>query len=227
MIRLREFESGDAAALKKKQMPDAELSEIESMIRAWHTKTHGGKRFEMFAITERDAVVGSVSLYERSRSAASVGIEIFFDERGKGYAEEGMKRILARAKDLGYRLILDQVASDNQPSISLHEKLGFETGAYLYKKRRTARSFCICSVYKREKFLSPFSAWERLFASERDLRLTLCTASRGGNARRCGNRSALQALRGRRRAARSRRPSLCRVCGLRACRAVCALCRTR
>jgi phosphinothricin acetyltransferase len=136
MIRLREFEQSDAAVLKQKQMQDADLSEVEEMIRAWQTKTHRGKRFEMLAITEGDAVVGIVSLYERSRSAASVGIEIFFDERGKGYAEEGMRRILERAKVLGYSLILDQVAANNQPSISLHEKLGFETDGYLYKNAK-------------------------------------------------------------------------------------------
>ena len=135
MICLRKFEERDAAVLQK-QMPDAGPEEIADMIRAWQTDVYDGRSFEMFAITAEDAVVGSASLYGRSKSVASVGIEIFADERGNGYAKEGMRRILDAAKVRGYRIICDQVAADNKPSISLHETLGFETDAYPYRNAK-------------------------------------------------------------------------------------------
>mgnify|MGYP002625610560 CR=1 FL=1 len=136
MIRLREFEERDAAVLQKKQMPDVGTEEITDMIRAWRTKTFDGKRFEMLAVLSDDTVVGSVSLYERSKSVASVGIEVFADERGKGYASAAMKRIAETARNRGYRVIWDQVAANNKPSISLHEKLGFETDGYIYRNAK-------------------------------------------------------------------------------------------
>ena len=146
MIRLREFTERDAAVLQQKQMPGVPIEEIGDMIRGWQTKTYRGKRFEMYAMTEGDDAVGSVSLYARSGSIVSVGIEVFSEERGKGSAEEGMKRILERAKDLGYRVIWDQVAANNQPSIRLHEKLGFETDGTLYKnaKGREVLLYILC-----------------------------------------------------------------------------------
>jgi RimJ/RimL family protein N-acetyltransferase len=145
-VRLRRFSEADASALRQKQYPDADIAEIKEMIRAWNAGSYLGNRFDVFAITANGAVVGSVSLYERSKNTVSVGAEVFSDERRRGYAAEGMRRILAIAKERGYRIVQDQVAADNKASIALHETLGFETDGYVYRnaKDRPVLLYLLC-----------------------------------------------------------------------------------
>ncbi len=90
----------------------------------------------MFAITANDTIVGSVSLYEHSKSVVSIGWEIYPDQRRNGYAAEGMRLIMNHAKDLGYRIIQDQVRTDNQASIALHNSLEFETDGCVFKNKK-------------------------------------------------------------------------------------------
>lgn len=133
---LRPFTEDDAELIRQKQYPCESLDSIHEMIREWQCGEYDGKRFEMLALTAGEAVVGSVSLYERSKSAASIGIEIFEGERRKGYASAAMKLLLERAAASGYKLILNQVLTGNAPSKALHEKLGFETDGYIYKNAK-------------------------------------------------------------------------------------------
>ena len=90
----------------------------------------------MFAITADNTIAGSVSLYEHSKSVASIGVEIYPDQRRNGYAAEGMRLIMNHARDLGYRIIQDQVRTDNQASIALHNSLGFETDGYVFRNAK-------------------------------------------------------------------------------------------
>ena len=136
IICLQQFEYGDAELLRVNQMPDASIEEVRRIIESWKTKTFEGKYFEMFALTVNDAVVGSISLYGRADKIASIGAEIFPDERGKGYAVEGLKLVMEKAKGMGYLLAQDQVRADNAASIALREKLGFETDGYVYKNAK-------------------------------------------------------------------------------------------
>ena len=106
------------------------------MITEWESNTCQGKYFEMFAITANDTIVGSVSLYEHSKSVVSIGVEIYPDQRRNRYAAEGMRLIMNHAKDLGYRIIQDQVRTDNQASIALHNSLEFETDGYVFKNKK-------------------------------------------------------------------------------------------
>lgn len=133
MISLRRFTEQDASLIQQKQYTDMRISDIQELIAAWETNTCQGRHFEMYAIAVNDATVGSASLYEHTKSTVSIGIEVYPDERGKGYASEGMRLILNRARILGYRIVQDQVRADNESSIALHNSLGFETDGYLYK----------------------------------------------------------------------------------------------
>ncbi|MBR3738916.1 MAG: GNAT family N-acetyltransferase [Clostridia bacterium] len=135
-LALRPFTGQDAAVIREKQITEASMEEVEGMIKAWESKTFQGKYFEMLALVANVSVVGSISLYEKTKKAASIGVEVFSDERGKGYAAEGMKLMIELARKRGYRIILDQVRADNAASIALHEKLGFETDGYLYENAK-------------------------------------------------------------------------------------------
>ncbi|MBR4702926.1 MAG: GNAT family N-acetyltransferase [Oscillospiraceae bacterium] len=136
MIQLRHFVESDAAVLQKNQPSAGNTESIMEMIAAWESKSFHGKYFEMFAITWEQRIVGSISLYEHSKNVVSIGVDVFPEERRKGFSAEGMRLIIAIARNQGYKLIQDQVSVDNQPSIALHEKLGFETDGYVYKNSR-------------------------------------------------------------------------------------------
>ena len=136
MISIRHFTEHDAIILQQKQYTENSITDICEMITEWESNTYQGKYFEMFAITANDTIVGSVSLYEHSKSVVSIGVEIYPDQRRNGYAAEGMRLIMNHAKDLGYRIIQDQVRTDNQASIALHNSLEFETDGYVFKNTK-------------------------------------------------------------------------------------------
>ncbi len=136
MISLRPFTENDAFTIQRKQYPDMSLADIQAMIAEWKTRTWRNRYFEILAITEDDRIVGSVSLYEHSGSVASLGVEVYPDERRKGYASEGMKLMMDHAGKLGYRILQDQVQTENLPSIALHNRLGFETDGYVYRNAK-------------------------------------------------------------------------------------------
>ena len=136
MISLRPFTAHDAAGIRQNQYPEIPISDIQRMIAEWETRSYQGKRFEMYAITVDDVVVGSVSLYERTKSVASIGVEVYPSDRRNGYASEVMKLIINRVRTLGYRVILNQVRTDNEASIVLHKRLGFETDGTVYRNAK-------------------------------------------------------------------------------------------
>ena len=136
MISIRHFTEHDAIILQQKQYTENSITDICEMITEWESNTYQGKYFEMFAITVNDTIVGSVSLYEHSKSVVSIGVDVYPDQRRKGYAAEGMRLIMNHARDLGYRIIQDQVRTDNQASIALHNSLEFETDGYVFKNAK-------------------------------------------------------------------------------------------
>ena len=81
----------------------------------------------MFAVLRAGEIVGSVSLAERTNSAASIGAEIYPAFRRRGFAYEASLLLFDRAKQLGYRVIQNQIRTDNTASIRLNEKLSVES----------------------------------------------------------------------------------------------------
>ena len=136
MVTLRQFRKEDAESVRRNLYPDMTADEIAAMIDEWNTGVYQNRRFEMFAVLSDDRIVGYVSLYAISQSAVSAGAEIFRAERGKGYASEAMRLLTAYASEQNCRMILDQVRTDNQASIRLHDKLGFETDGSVFRNRR-------------------------------------------------------------------------------------------
>ena len=136
MITLRHFTENDAELLQANQLYNKSKEEILSLINEWKTNSYNGKYFEMFAVVNDTTVVGSISLYEHTTSVASIGVEIFADQRRHGYAADAMRLLLIYAREKGYKIIQQQVRTDNRSSIRLHEKLGFETDGYVYVNKK-------------------------------------------------------------------------------------------
>lgn len=133
---LREFTCGDAAVLREHGYGGYSADELSEIVETWRRKRHNGTYFEMFAVVSGDEVVGNVSLYARSAHLVSCGVEIYPEYRRSGYAFAALDSALKKAKESGYRLAVSQILSDHAASISLHEKLGFESDGYEYINRK-------------------------------------------------------------------------------------------
>ncbi|MBO4888015.1 MAG: GNAT family N-acetyltransferase [Firmicutes bacterium] len=137
MICLRHFIAEDIPALRK-AYPDMTEKELLDMLQEWHEMKYNGRYFEMFAVLSGNEIVGEISLYEHSKSAVSIGPTIYEPYRQKGYGKEAVKLAICRAREKGFRIIIQQVRTDNTASIALHNSLGFEIDrhGYIYKNRK-------------------------------------------------------------------------------------------
>ena len=136
MISLRHFEESDAEVLQTYYASGKNKDDIISMIHDWKILSYKGRYFEMFAIQNDATVVGSISIYGRSKSIASLGIEIFTPYRRMGYGYEAMCQLIECATRIDYKIIMQQIRTNNLASIRLHEKLGFETDGHVYKNQK-------------------------------------------------------------------------------------------
>ena len=137
MVSLRHFIMEDIPYLRS-VYPDMTEEQLQSMLKDWHEMKHNGRYFEMFAVCSGNEIVGEVSLYEHSKSAVSIGPTIYEPYRQNGYGKEAVKLAICRAKEKGFRIIIQQVRTDNTASIALHNSLGFEMDGhgYVYKNRK-------------------------------------------------------------------------------------------
>ena len=124
---LRHFKSDDADILQQLQYINMPIEEIKTLICDWNKFKFQGKYFEMFAIVSDDKIVGTISLYQHSSSVISIGPEVFSPFRKQGLGKQAMRIALDIAKSKGYKIVIQQVRSDNTSSIALHKSLGFET----------------------------------------------------------------------------------------------------
>ena len=81
--------------------------------------------------------LGCIDLTEYDGRKAFVSILIFdLDNRRKGFAENALRLVIDYAKSLGMRSLYATIFPQNQPSINLFTKLGFESdGLMLYWKK--------------------------------------------------------------------------------------------
>ena len=81
--------------------------------------------------------LGTLDLTEYDGEKAFVSILIFnLDNRRKGFAENALRLAVDYAKSLGMQTLYASIFSENLPSISLFEKVGFVfDGAMLYRKK--------------------------------------------------------------------------------------------
>ena len=90
----------------------------------------------MFAIVKDGEIVGSVSLYQLSESVISCGLEIYESYRKQGIGSEAMILVMDKAREMGYKIVSQQIRIDNVASIALHNMLEFETDGYIYKNKK-------------------------------------------------------------------------------------------
>lgn len=136
MILLRNFTYDDVEAFQKKQGMNRSLDEIKAIFTKWEEKEHEGKYFEMFAVVKDGELVGYISLYQHSKSVVSCGPEVFEAYHRQGIATEAMLLVMDIARNMGYKIVSQQIRVNNIASIALHNKLGFETNGYIYRNRK-------------------------------------------------------------------------------------------
>ena len=136
MVTLRNFNNADANVLQQYKHTNMSIKEIQDMICDWNTLEYNGKYFEMLAVENSGEIVGTISLYQHSDSVITIGPEIFPAFRRQGFGKEAMRLSLDVVKNMGYKIVSQQVRKDNIQSIILHKSLAFETDDYCYINRK-------------------------------------------------------------------------------------------
>ena len=132
MILLRNFKKEDASELQEYVYSDLSTEQVEALICEWYKKQFNGKYFEMYAIVSDEKIVGTISLYQHSSEVISIGPEIFCEYRRKGFAKEAMICACQMAKEKGFKIVSQQIRTNNAASIALHCSLGFETSELVF-----------------------------------------------------------------------------------------------
>ena len=89
-------------------------------------------------VAEEDEILGytyASKFHERSAYRFSVETTIYCGEihRNKGIGTQLYTELLKRVRELGLKVAYGAIALPNEPSIKLHEKLGFKKVAHLSK----------------------------------------------------------------------------------------------
>ena len=136
MVTLRHFENNDAVVLRQFENINMPIEEIRNMICDWNKLEVSGKYFEIFAIINDGQIVGSISLYQHSDTVISIGPEILPAFKKQGFGKQAMLIALDIAKSKGYKIVSQQIRSNNTASIALHKSLDFETDNYSYINKK-------------------------------------------------------------------------------------------
>lgn len=136
MVELKNFTIDDAEALRQLHYGNMSIDSIRRMICYWNQFEYRGKYFEMYAVFVNDKIVGELSLYEHSESVVSIGLEVFSEFQRQGFGKQAVKSALQICRNKGYKIVCNQVRTDNEPSIALQKSLGFESDMYCYKNQK-------------------------------------------------------------------------------------------
>ena len=139
MVLLRNFTKEDALQLQQYGYSYLSIEQTEALICNWNKKQFNSKYFEMFAIVSNEKIVGTISLYQHSLKVVSIGTEVFCEYRRKGFAKEAMICACQMAKEKGFKIVSQQIRTNNAASIALHISLGFETNGLVYTNAKGNR----------------------------------------------------------------------------------------
>ncbi len=133
MLELKPISEADTELLMAKY--NMSLESTSKLIMQSSSELYEDKFFKMFVVLNEQVCVGMISLYEHSSSIVSIGPDIFKKYRQRGYATEAMKAAMDIARAKGYKIVCQQIRTNNNASIKLHTKLGFETDNYVFRNR--------------------------------------------------------------------------------------------
>lgn len=132
MILLRSLKEQDALYLQRCRYSELSTEQVQELICDWNKKQFHGKYFEMLAILSNEKIVGTISLYQHSSEVVSIGPEVFGEYRQNGFAKQAMMCACQMAREKGFKIVSQQIRTDNAASIALHRSLGFETDGLVY-----------------------------------------------------------------------------------------------
>lgn len=104
-----------AEKAKKKMLSDSQKKQYSA-----------GNYFEMFSLREGNDVLGFVSLYSKDPGVVSIGLDIREQYRHQGYGTRSADPIAELLAEKRFASIRNTVRTDNEASIRLHKKLGFD-----------------------------------------------------------------------------------------------------
>lgn len=133
MTELRPISVDNSELLSEKY--NMSVEDTDSLIARSEAELYEDRYFKMFAVSDGEVCVGIISLYEHSASVISIGPDIFEEYRRRGFATEAVKAAMDIAREKGYKIVFQQIRTDNIASIRLHKKLGFETDNNTFKNR--------------------------------------------------------------------------------------------
>ncbi len=133
MIELRPISVDNIELLAEKY--NMSVEDANNLIARSDSELYENKYFKMLVVLNWASCVGIVSLYEHSASVISIGPDIFVEYRKRGYGTEAMKLAMDIAREEGFTIVCQQIRTNNNASIKLHESLGFETDNYIFKNR--------------------------------------------------------------------------------------------
>jgi RimJ/RimL family protein N-acetyltransferase len=149
-VRLRAFVAEDWETYHAWNVDDEQTRNLDqihfpqsaSAARQWAereaVREPGGDNFRFVIENEHGEVVGDLSTHDCDPrvGAFSYGISIRPDQRGKGYAAEAIPLVLRYYfLEKRYQKVTVTIFSFNEPSVRLHERLGFQFEGRI---RRTA-----------------------------------------------------------------------------------------
>ena len=134
MITLRKVSFDDAGIITSRgRMPK---DDAIKMIEQSSAGSIDGRFFEAYVARDGETVVGLVTLYGHTPSVVSIGPEVFEEYRRRGHGTSAMQAAIEIAGSKGFKIVFQQVRTDNVASNKLHVGLGFETDNDIYKNRK-------------------------------------------------------------------------------------------
>jgi len=96
--------------------------------------TEGHYLYQVVANEKPVGYIWAGSIDPKKKEAFIFALEIYEEERGKGYGKEAMNLIAEKMKGIGFSSIRLHVFEHSKIAISLYEKLGYATVSRLMRK---------------------------------------------------------------------------------------------
>ena len=135
MLRIKPITKNNIHDFSGTSYDKMSIEQKKRMIMGSIDKVHEGSFFEFFVVYDDNKVLGFMSLLAHSKHIISCSPEIKKEFRGKGFGKAAETLALKYAKDKGFTIAVATVNDDNNASISLHEKLGFELAKKYHNKK--------------------------------------------------------------------------------------------